>query len=259
MLRRTPHAGFIRADLHGIGPVWELANTAALAGVPVATVYQVEGLGAVSVPSLGRTARVHGPPGSVPTWWLAIDVAASGDRMVWRRIDDGAEVLAMLEALRARVDECCSGDPAGGGSSGSRVRTYLHTQATPAAEWTIEHALREPAIVVLDSDGNECTAKVRHVADGRAVVTLADAYAGRARCVGEALDGQGGDVRTRELAQPAAALEWTIEHGLREPVIVLLDADGNEMTAHVRHGDGRAFARFGEPVSGRARCVGEPV
>ena len=59
---------------------------------------------------------------------------------------------------------------------------YVHTQASPASSWTINHNLgRRPFVSVLSSGGVEVEALVTHLNANQARVDFVTAYAGTAR------------------------------------------------------------------------------
>lgn len=68
------------------------------------------------------------------------------------------------------------------GPSGAGDLTYLHTQLTPASQWTIDHNLgKEPTVTVIDSAGSEVVGDVNYTNTNRVVITFSSAFAGRAR------------------------------------------------------------------------------
>ena len=65
--------------------------------------------------------------------------------------------------------------PAGSGA-------YVHTQASPAATWTINHNLGvRPSVELLDSGSQEIDGAIAHPTINQTVVTLNPATAGLAR------------------------------------------------------------------------------
>lgn len=75
--------------------------------------------------------------------------------------------------------------PAGPSSGpGGEIAEYTHTQSAPAASWTINHNLgRKPLIALRSAGGVEFEGTITHISDNQAVVTLAAATAGYARCL----------------------------------------------------------------------------
>jgi hypothetical protein len=69
------------------------------------------------------------------------------------------------------------------GPSGASGGTYLHTQASPAATWQINHSLgRTPNIAVINTSGTVVHADIVHNSASQAVVTFPAPYAGTAFC-----------------------------------------------------------------------------
>lgn len=90
----------------------------------------------------------------------------------------GVEVPAVARAEVAVVGLGARG-PAGTSGAGG----YTHTQSAASATWTINHNLgRKPAVTLLTTGGVEFEGQVTHTSDNQAVVSLAAAIAGTARC-----------------------------------------------------------------------------
>ena len=61
---------------------------------------------------------------------------------------------------------------------------YVHTQATPATTWTINHNLgRYPSVELFNSGMQEIDAEIAHPSTNQTVVTLIPAIAGLARLI----------------------------------------------------------------------------
>lgn len=61
---------------------------------------------------------------------------------------------------------------------------HVHTQASASATWTINHNLgRRPLVQLYTVGGVEFAAEITHTSVNQAVVTMASAIAGTARCV----------------------------------------------------------------------------
>lgn len=61
---------------------------------------------------------------------------------------------------------------------------YVHTQASASSTWTINHNLgRRPAITLYTTGGVQFSAEITHTSVNQAVVSLALAIAGTARCL----------------------------------------------------------------------------
>jgi len=74
------------------------------------------------------------------------------------------------------VLEQVKADAVGGGS-------YEHVQSSASATWTINHNLGfKPNITLRTTGGVEFEAEITHVSDNQAIVSLATAMAGYARC-----------------------------------------------------------------------------
>jgi hypothetical protein len=68
--------------------------------------------------------------------------------------------------------------PGGGGAA------YVHTQASPATTWTINHNLGfRPSVELLDSGSQEIDGDIAHPTVNQTVVTLNPATAGLARLI----------------------------------------------------------------------------
>ena len=69
----------------------------------------------------------------------------------------------------------------GGGGAGA---AYVHTQASPATTWTINHNLGfRPSVELLDSGSQEIDGDIAHPTTNQTVVTLNPATAGLARLI----------------------------------------------------------------------------
>lgn len=61
--------------------------------------------------------------------------------------------------------------------------SYVHTQSSPSATWTINHNLGfRPAIELYTTGGVEFIGEILHTSLNQAIVYLASALAGTARC-----------------------------------------------------------------------------
>ena len=70
--------------------------------------------------------------------------------------------------------------PGGGGGAAA----YVHTQASPATTWTINHNLGfRPSVELLDSGSQEIDGAIAHPTVNKTVVTLNPATAGLARLI----------------------------------------------------------------------------
>lgn len=92
-------------------------------------------------------------------------------------------VVEVPAAARAEVAVTGLGAPGPAGPSGS-VSSYTHTQASASATWTINHNLgRRPLIQLYTTGGVEFDGQITHTSDNQAIVDLAGAVAGTARCI----------------------------------------------------------------------------
>jgi len=66
-------------------------------------------------------------------------------------------------------------------SGGGGNVSYIHTQAVPAAVWTVNHNLgRFPSVSVVDSAGTLVFGEVRYVSNAQLTVTFSAAFGGKA-------------------------------------------------------------------------------
>lgn len=60
---------------------------------------------------------------------------------------------------------------------------YIHTQSSPSNQWVINHNLGyRPTVSLITTGGQEFEAEVLHISLNQAIVYLASALAGEARC-----------------------------------------------------------------------------
>jgi hypothetical protein len=58
---------------------------------------------------------------------------------------------------------------------------YVHTQATPASVWTINHNLNgQPTAVVLDSAGTQCEGTFSYPSGNQMIITFTSPFTGTA-------------------------------------------------------------------------------
>jgi hypothetical protein len=70
------------------------------------------------------------------------------------------------------------------GPGGGAGAAYVHTQASPATTWTINHNLGfRPSVELLDSGSQEIDGDIAHPTINQTVVTLNPATAGLARLI----------------------------------------------------------------------------
>jgi hypothetical protein len=70
------------------------------------------------------------------------------------------------------------------GPGGGAGAAYVHTQASPATTWTINHNLGfRPSVELLDSGSQEIDGAIAHPTGNQTVVTLNPATAGLARLI----------------------------------------------------------------------------
>jgi hypothetical protein len=90
-----------------------------------------------------------------------------------------------LEQVTREVTVMEVGRPGPQGPPGaSGVVGFSHAQASPAAEWVINHDLGyRPVVELTDLGGNEIRAEVLHVSDNQTRIYFNLAVAGFARCI----------------------------------------------------------------------------
>ena len=89
-------------------------------------------------------------------------------------------VIRVAPAAEAVVVRVAGGErgPAGPPGTGS---TYVHTQSTPSAVWTITHNLaRRLSVTVVDSTDRVVLGEVRYPSDNQITVTFSAAFSGAA-------------------------------------------------------------------------------
>lgn len=95
-------------------------------------------------------------------------------------VSPGSKVSVRLTAPPAivlNVAAGAAGPPGAGGAS------YLHTQASPASTWTVNHNLgTRPAVEVRDTGGNEILAGVTHASANQVLISFVSAKTGTAFC-----------------------------------------------------------------------------
>jgi hypothetical protein len=70
---------------------------------------------------------------------------------------------------------------AGGGGGGDK--SFVYTQLSASAVWTVNHNLgKNPAVTVVDTGGNELLVDVDYVDTNNCILTLGAATSGRAFC-----------------------------------------------------------------------------
>lgn len=68
---------------------------------------------------------------------------------------------------------------AGGGGGGDPSQAQMFTQATPAATWTLHHALNtKPVVVVIDGTGAQLIPELHYPSDTTVVIVHGQPYAG---------------------------------------------------------------------------------
>ena len=115
----------------------------------------------------------------------AINVRVAEDAAINARVGDDAAITvatsteaSITVAIGAPGLQGPRGDigPAGGES-------YLHTQASPASTWTVNHNLgTRPAVEVRDTGGNEILAGVTHASANQVLISFVSAKTGTAFC-----------------------------------------------------------------------------
>jgi hypothetical protein len=86
-------------------------------------------------------------------------------------------------AARTRIIAGSRGLRGQPGSGGAAV-SYTHTQASPLAQWTVNHNLGARVLVAVFSPGGvEVEADIVHVSTNQCLINFASPQSGSARCV----------------------------------------------------------------------------
>lgn len=89
-----------------------------------------------------------------------------------------ADDVVIIKPTNAIVEITAPGPQ---GPSASAQIFYVHTQAVPAAIWTIDHNLGgQPTAVVLDSAGTQCEGTFSYPSANQMVITFSSAFTGTA-------------------------------------------------------------------------------
>ena len=120
------------------------------------------------------------PDSATPSFWvvdLLIVDPSTVDSLVYASqitvIPTGSltssDVQSALEELQSEI------------SIGSGDLTYVHTQNSASASWSVGHSLGKfPSVTVVDSGGNEVVGEVEHTDNNNAVLTFSAAFSGKA-------------------------------------------------------------------------------
>lgn len=69
------------------------------------------------------------------------------------------------------------------GPAGTGDKTYVHTQVTPQATWTVSHGLSKfPTIAVVDSAESVVIGEIEYIDDNTCELTFSSAFGGKAYC-----------------------------------------------------------------------------
>ena len=106
------------------------------------------------------------------------------DSTVLLLIDEGEEQAAVMLEEQETIVMTVEGPQGTGGPSGvGSDKHYVHEQDTASDTWTIDHNLgKHPAIIVVDSSGQQWLVQVQHNSTSQAVVSLSGAMSGKAYC-----------------------------------------------------------------------------
>ena len=67
------------------------------------------------------------------------------------------------------------------GLKGGGDLSYVHNQTTPSDVWNVTHSLiKKPAVTIIDDDGFEVEADVKHLSDNAVTITFSEAITGTA-------------------------------------------------------------------------------
>jgi hypothetical protein len=151
------------------------------------------------------------------------------------------------------LDEVGSGGTGGGGSSG--VTTYVHTQSSSSATWTINHGLGSiPSTELFNSSNVEIEGTVSHPSVNATEVTFSSPISGFARLIGDEVP----PITTPTSyvhTQSSASSVWTINHNLGFiPSTELFSSGSVEIDGDVEHVSvNQTVVTFLTPISGFAR------
>lgn len=93
------------------------------------------------------------------------------------------EVELTVEGDHITIEDARSGPQGATGPTGpaGSDTTYVHTQTTPAAIWTIQHDLDKfPAVDVVDSASNVVIGEIHYDNENRVTITFVAAFSGKA-------------------------------------------------------------------------------
>ena len=97
-------------------------------------------------------------------------------------VSDVTNTVTVTEGATTVVTVTTAGPQGPGGGGGAAA--YVHTQASPATTWTINHNLGfRPSVELLDSGSQEIDGAIAHPTVNQTVVTLNPATAGLARLI----------------------------------------------------------------------------
>lgn len=67
------------------------------------------------------------------------------------------------------------------GLKGGGDLSYVHSQTTASNVWNVTHSLiKKPAVTIIDDDGFEVEADVKHLSDNAVTITFSEAITGTA-------------------------------------------------------------------------------
>lgn len=107
-------------------------------------------------------------------------IRARNEKRVGSEVVSGSAVAIRISsppAILVNVRAGAQGPPGAAGAS------YLHTQASPASTWTVNHNLgARPVIAVRDTGGQEILAAITHASANQALISFVAAKTGTAFC-----------------------------------------------------------------------------
>lgn len=95
----------------------------------------------------------------------------------------GVTIIAPIAGETIIVNSGARG-PAGPAGPAGAAEAHIHTQASAAAEWIVNHNFgARPLVQVFSAGGAEIEANIIHITDNQVRIYFAAAQAGTARCI----------------------------------------------------------------------------
>ncbi len=107
-------------------------------------------------------------------------ITARSEYSVASEVEVGGVIEVVVSDGDPAVIDVQAGPP---GPPGTSSASYLHTQASPASTWTVNHNLgTRPVIAVRDTGGQEILAAITHASANQALISFVAAKTGTAFC-----------------------------------------------------------------------------